>query len=133
MTPLSNEIRGVMSPSGFKEAAVFGIFTYIKVGLIAVCLIACAYLVWNYNHMKTVIAKQQIEIGNLKLTTDVLNKKQQTVDAFMAKKQVIQRRVVKEEGQVDATIDAGDATNVIKLFDPFRSHSPTEPNRKRAM
>jgi hypothetical protein len=109
------------------------ILTYIKLGLLAVCLIVCGYLYWNYNHMKTVIAKQQIEIGNLKLTTDVLTKKQQTVDAFMAKKQVIQRRIVKEESQVDATIDSGNAENVIRMFDPFRSHVPTEPRKRGAM
>ena len=129
MTPLSNEIRGALRPSGFKEAAVFGIFTYIKLGLIAVCLIVCSYLVWNYHHMQAKIVALQTEVANQKIKVGVLDEKQKAVDAFMARKQVIQRRVIKEGGQVDQTIEAGDATNVIKLFDPFRSHIPTEPKK----
>jgi hypothetical protein len=104
------------------------IFAYVKLGLIAVCIIACSYLVYHDQHMKSVIAKQQIEIGNLKTTTGVLTEKQKTVDDFMAEKQTVQRRVAKENTGVDASVSSGDVTNVIKLFDPFRS-LPTTPQK----
>jgi hypothetical protein len=133
MTPLSNEIRGALSPSGFKEAAVFGILTYIKLGLIAVCLIVCGYLVWNYKHMQFKIVTLQAEVASQKIKVNILDQKAKTVDAFMARKQKIQTRVVQEEQVVDEAVTGGDPANVIKLFDPYRSHVPTEPKKRGAL
>ena len=120
MIPLSNEIHGALLPVGFKESHMFGIFTYIKLGLIAVCLIACTYLVWNYKHMQNKIVALQAEVANQKIKVNILDQKQKTVDAFMARKQVIQRRVTSEYKTVDEAIEAGDGDRIIKLFDPFR-------------
>ena len=101
-----------------------GIFTYLKIGIIAILVIACSYLVWNYHHMENKIAAQKVEIDNLKLEQDVLTKKQKTFDDFMAKKTVVKRRVVHEEQQVDQTVDSGDVTRVLDRF-----HGLRQPNQ----
>jgi hypothetical protein len=104
-----------------------GIFTYIKIGIIAVLVIVCSYLVWNYHHMEAKIAAQKIQIDNLKLEQDVLKKKQQAFDEFMAKKSVVKRKVANEEQQVDQTVDSGDVTRIIDMFHRLRPNQIEPP------
>ena len=111
----SNRVRGVSPPGPPKEAQM-GIFTYIKIGIIAVLVIACSYLVWNYKHMEAKIADQKIQIDNLKLEQDVLKKKQKVFDDYLVKKGVIKKRVAHEEQQVDQTVDSGDINRVLDMF-----------------
>src|ERR1035437_7640770 len=93
-----------------------GIFTYIKIGLATVVLAICGYYVFNYEHMKTTIAAQQIQIDNLKLEQDILVKKQKVVDNYLIKRGVIKRRVADVEQQVDQTVDSGDVNRILDMF-----------------
>ena len=128
MAPFSNEIRGVFAaPLLPTKEARMGIFTYIKIGIIAILVIACSYLVWKYEHMKTKIAAQQTQIDNLKLEQDVLVKKQKTFDDYLVKKGVIKKRVIHEEQQVDQTVDSGDVTRVLDMFHGLRSDKIKPP------
>ena len=127
LNSISNEFRGVTGPPPPKGVVRMFIFTYIKIGIIAILVIACSYLVWNYEHMKTKIATQQAQIDNLKLEQDVLVKKQKTVDNYLVKKGVIKRRVFHEEQQVDQTVDSGDVTRVLNLFHGLRGPNQVEP------
>ena len=101
-----------------------GIFTYLKIGIIAVLVIACSYLVWNYHHMEAKIAAQKIQIDNLKLEQDVLIKRQKTIDDYLVKKGAIKRRVTHEEQRVDQTVDSGDVNRVLDMF-----HGLRQPNQ----
>ena len=104
-----------------------GIFTYLKIGLAVAILAVCGYYVFNYEHMKTKIAAQQIQIDNLKLKQDILIKRQKTIDDYLVKKGAIKRRVVHEEQQVDQTVDSGDVTRVLNLFHGLRGPNQVEP------
>ena len=97
-----------------------GIFTYLKLGLALVAVLVLSFLVWNYHHMKVVIAEQKIEIGNLQLGQKILEDKAQVVDEFMAKQSKIRKRVAQDEQAIDESVNSGDADRVIKQFDPYR-------------
>lgn len=97
------------------------IISYIKLGIIAILVIVCSYLVWNYHHMEAKIAAQKIQIDNLQLEQEVLAKKQKAFDMFMTQKVVVKRKVVHEEQQVDETVDSGDVGRIIDLFHGLRS------------
>lgn len=101
-----------------------GILTYIKIGIIAVLVISCSYLVWNYRHMQTKIAAQQMEIANLKLGQEVLDKKQQKFDAFMAESSKVQRRVKNEQSQIDKEVGIVDDPGLQQLYDRYRRVRP---------
>ena len=105
-----------------------GIFTYLKIGIIAVLVIACSYLVWNYKHMKTKITAQQIQIDNLKVEQDVLIKKQKTFDDYLVRKGVIKKRVTHEEQQVDQTVDSGDVNRILDMFHQLRQPNQVSPS-----
>ena len=104
-----------------------GIFTYLKIGIIAVLVIACSYLVWNYHHMEAKIAAQKIQIDNLKLEQDILVKKQKVVDNYLIKRGVIKRRVADVEQKVDETVDTGDVTRILNMFHGLRSDKIKPP------
>ena len=104
-----------------------GIFTYIKIGIIAVLVIACSYLVWNYHQMEAKIAAQKIQIDNLQLKQNILIKRQKTIDDYLVKKGAIKRRVVHEEQQVDQTVDSGDVNRVLDMFHGLRSDKIKPP------
>ena len=104
-----------------------GIFTYLKIGIIAVLVIACSYLVWNYHHMEAKIAAQKIQIDNLKLEQDILVKKQKVVDNYLIKRGVIKRRVADVEQKVDETVDTGDVTRILDMFHGLRSDKIKSP------
>ena len=93
-----------------------GIFTYIKIGIIAVLVIACSYLVWNYQHMKTKIAGLEQQVVELKLKADIIEKAQKATDAFLAKKTLVQRKVTSEKTEIDQTVQAGDNAHLRELF-----------------
>ena len=131
LNSISNEFRGVTGPPPPKGVVRMFIFTYIKIGIIAILVIACSYLVWKYEHMKTKIAAQQTQIDNLKLEQDVLVKKQKTFDDYLVKKGVIKKRVIHEEQQVDQTVDSGDVTRVLNLFHGLRSDKIKPPSDGR--
>ena len=119
----SNRVRGVSPPEPPKEAQM-GIFTYLKIGLAVAILAVCGYYVFNYEHMKTKIAAQQIQIDNLKLEQDILVKRQKTIDDYLVKKGAIKKRVTHEEQQVDQTVDSGDVNRVLDMF-----HGLRQPNQ----
>ena len=127
LNSISNELRGVTGPPPPKGVVRMFIFTYIKIGIIAILVIACSYLVWNYEHMKTKIAAQQTQIDNLKLEQDVLIKRQKTIDDYLVKKGAIKRRVVHEEQQVDQATDSGDVNRVLDMFHGLRQPNQTVP------
>lgn len=102
-----------------------GIFTYIKIGFAVAVLSVCGYYVWNYHHMASKIAAQQIEIQNLKLEQKVLADKQKAFDEFMAKKSVVKRRVANVEQKVDEDVDSGDVNRIVDMF--HRLRGPNQP------
>ena len=113
----SNEIRGVFTaPLVSPKETRMGIFTYLKIGAAVVILAVCGYYIFNYEHMKTKIAAQQIQIDNLKLEQDVLAKKQKTFDDYLVKKGVIKKRVNHEEQKIDQTVDSGDVNHILDMF-----------------
>ena len=122
----SNRVRGVSPPEPPKEAQM-GIFTYLKIGLAVAILAVCGYYVFNYEHMKTKIAAQQIQIDNLKLEQDILVKKQKVVDNYLIKRGVIKRRVADVEQKVDETVDTGDVTRILDMFHGLRSDKIKSP------
>jgi hypothetical protein len=104
-----------------------GIFTYIKIGLAVVIISVCGYYVWNYHHMASKIAAQQIQIDNFKLELGVLADKQKAFDEFMAKKTVVKRRVASVEQEVDQDIESGDVTRILDMFHGLRGSNQTQP------
>ena len=99
---------------------MFGIFTYIKIGLAVAVFAVLGFYVWNYHHMKAVIEKQQIEIANLKVEQEVQSKKQAAFDAFMAKKPVIQRRVIHEKEQINKEVLTDNDADLRALYERYR-------------
>ena len=99
-----------------------GIFTYIKIGLAVVVLSILGFYIANYHMMKTKILAQQTQINNLKLEQEVQAKKQKTFDDFMAKKTGVKRKVVREQQHIEETVNTGDDSQIIDLFDVYRFH-----------
>jgi hypothetical protein len=97
-----------------------GIFTYIKIGLAVAVFAILGYFVYEYKHMQTVIAKQQDQIANLKVEQEVQSKKQEAFDAFMAKKPVIQRRVIHEKAQIDKEVLTDNDADLRALYERYR-------------
>ncbi len=116
-----------------------GYFEMVKIAgvaiVMAVILGVCGHYVYNYEHNQSVIAKQQQQIEELQAEKDVQKKKNDAFEAFMAKKPVIQRRVVKDEAAEDAAIQSGDVTRVLDAFhrlQPVPSGSPPDGGSGRA-
>jgi len=99
-----------------------GIFTYIKIGIIAALVIVCAYLVWNYEHMKTVIAAQQDKIGGLELGQKDLIAKQEKFDKFMTATTKVKGRVANERKQITQEVTTVPDSGMDALYDQFRLH-----------
>ena len=94
--------------------------TYLKIGAAVILLGIAGYFYWNYQHMQTVIAKQQIEIDNLKLVQGVLEEKQAAVDAYIAKREDIRKKVAYEQKQIDKEVATVDDTGLDGLYDRYR-------------
>ena len=98
---------------------MFGIFTYLKIGLAVAVLAVCGYYVFNYHHMQAKIVAQQAQIDSLKLEQEVQGKKQKAFDDYMAKRPIIQRRVQSEKAQINKEVDTADDAGMRALYDHF--------------
>ena len=98
-----------------------GILSYVKIGLAVAVFLILGYFVYDYKHMQTVIKDQQTQIDNLKVEQEVQKKKQDAFDAFMAKKPIIQRRVIHEKEQIDQTVNTADDAGLRALYDKYRA------------
>lgn len=101
----------------------FGFLTYIKIGLAVVVLAVCGYFVYEYKHMATVIAKQQVEINNLHVEQDVQAKKQLAFDEALAEQAKIKTRVVYEkqsQQRIVALPGPADNADLRALYDHYR-------------
>ena len=101
-----------------------GIFDYIKIGVVAVLVIACVYLVWNYQHMKTVIATQQDQIQGLQLGAQVLAAEQDKFKKFMAKRTTAVKRVTNEQDEIRQSEATGNDADLDSRFDRFYGMQP---------
>lgn len=115
-----------------------GIFTYIKIGIIAALVIVCSYLVWNYKHMESVIAKQQDKIGGLELGQKDLKDKQKKYDDFMDATTKAKGRVANVRKQVTQDVTTVPDSGMDALYDQFRLHPgsevrPATPGGKRRL
>ena len=108
-----------------------GILSYVKIGLAVAVFVVLGFLVWNYHHMKSVIADQQAQIANLKVEQEVQAKKQAAFDAFMAKKPVIQRRVQSEKAQIDKEVGTADDAGLRALYDHYRTNGVRQDSQVR--
>ena len=103
------------------------IFTYAKIAVIVAIIAVCGYFVINYKHMQHKIAAQEIEIANLNLEKDVLEKKNKALEEFTAKKTVIKGKVVYVERQVDQDVASGDVARVLDMFHKLQSNKIQPP------
>ena len=126
----SNRVR-VVSPPAPPQGGTMGIFTYVKIGLAVAVFVVLGFLVWNYHHMKSVIADQQAQIANLKVEQEVQAKKQAAFDAFMAKRPVIQRRVQNEKAQIDKEVGTADDAGLRALYDRYRTSGVRQDTQVR--
>jgi DUF917 family protein len=104
----------------------FGIFTYLKIAGALVVAGVLAFFIINYHHRGAVIEKQKIEIANLNLEKEVMEKKNKALEDFLAKKTVIKGKVVYVERQVDETVASGDIARILDMFHRLQ-HNQTQP------
>lgn len=101
-----------------------GYLTMIKYGAVLLVLLVIGgtvgSYVWEYHHRGVVIEQQKTEIANLKVEKEILVKKQQAYDSFMAKKPVIQKRVTNEKAQIDKEVDTVDDAGLRALYDHYK-------------
>jgi Tfp pilus assembly protein PilN len=76
------------------------IISYIKIGLAVLVLAALGYLIWNYQHMKTVIAEQKDQIATLQLGQQILAEEQKQFKQFMAKRTTATKKVTNEQDAI---------------------------------
>jgi hypothetical protein len=96
-----------------------GIFDYIKIGIIAALVIVCGYLIWNYQHMKTVIATQQDQIASLELGQQVLANEQDKFKKFMAARSTVARKVTNEQDEIRQSEAASNDADLDRRFERF--------------
>ncbi len=102
---------------------ILGIFDYIKIGIVAILIVVVGYLVWNYQHLKGVVAAQKTEIASLKEVQGVLTSKADKVDKFMAQMNQAKRKVANVEDKVDKVPSVPDSVGdalVLDLLKPYR-------------
>ena len=101
-----------------------GIFTYIKIGIIAVIVVVCGYLVYNYNHMQTTIADLKKENASFKSQLKVVADKQKNFDSYIKGGQVIQRKVKSDvqtnKDVVESSVKSGDPAPVLERLHGFQ-------------
>lgn len=102
--------------------------TYLKIGAAVFLLGICSFYVWNYHHLQSKVAAQKIEIDNLKLVQGVLEKKQEAVDAYIAKREDIRKRVNYEQKQIDKDVATVDDTGLAGLYDRYRVRQASPGN-----
>ncbi len=88
-----------------------GIFTYIKLGGIALLLIGAAYITWNYEHMRAKIATQEVQIAE-----------QKKVIQWYEKAAKIDKETQEVHNEIDKAADAGDSAKLRTLFDRLLRH-----------
>jgi len=115
-----SEVQVTIGPAPPSEGKMFGILTYVKIGLVVVVLSVCGYYVWNYHHMQAKIVAQQAQIDSLKLEQEVQGKKQKAFDDYMAKRPIIQRRVQSEKAQINKEVDTADDSGLRALYEHYR-------------
>ncbi len=99
-------------------------FLFSKIGAYVVGAVLIAALIgggyWYVKHQQKKIADLQSEVANLKLGQEVLDKKQQKFDDFMAKSTQIKRRVSNERKEIDKDVGSVDDTGLQHLYDRYR-------------
>lgn len=103
-----------------------GVLTYIKIIGVVTILGVCSLYIYNYHHMKTVIANQQIEIDNLKTIQDVFIEKQKAFDEYIIKREQIRKRVANEQRVIDKEVSAATNDGLGKLYDRYRVRTKSE-------
>ena len=103
-----------------------GIFTYLKIAGVVIILGVCSFYVYNYHHMKTVIANQQLEIDNLKTIQGILQEKQKVFDEYITKREQIRKRVANEQRAIDKEVSNTTDDGLGKLYDRYRVRTKGE-------
>lgn len=88
-----------------------GVFTYIKLGALAVALIAVGYFYLDYQHTKKVNETQKYQIEQLE-AAEKYYKAQPKIDAHTKEMQ----------NEVKKAVGAGDLDRVKWLYDQLRKH-----------
>jgi hypothetical protein len=96
-----------------------GVFDYIKIGIVAALVIVCGYLVWNYQHMKTVIATQKDQIASLELGQQILANEQDKFKKFMAARSTVARKVTNEQDKIRQSEATGNDADLDSRFEHF--------------
>ena len=91
-----------------------GIFTYIKIGAVAVALIVCSYFIWNYQHLQKVNAAQKIQIESLQEAT-----------AYYEKQPAIDQKTAEVNDEIKKAVELGDVERVRELYRKLREHQRT--------
>src|SRR5574343_257028 len=110
------------------------ILTYFKIAGVLVVVLTIGYLTWNYQHMKTVIEKQQIEIKNIQLSVEVIEKARAATQRYLDTKTQVQRRTVRDKAKIDSMVETANDNALRDLFIRSGMLSPSKdgptPDRK---
>jgi hypothetical protein len=97
-----------------------GIFDTIKIAVIGVLVIVCAYLVWNYKHMQKEIATYKQEIASVKSQLKIVVNKQKNYDNYIKGGQAIQRKVTVERDSNQAAIQSGNPDAMLERLHSYQ-------------
>ena len=99
-----------------------GIFTYLKIGAIAIVVAVAGYFVWNYEHMQTKIAGLEQKVQSLETETSILKEAQAATQKYLKEQTAIQRRVANERTQIIEKVDTATDTELESMYDRYRLH-----------
>ena len=98
------------------------IFTYAKIAGALVIAAVIGFYVWNYHHMQSKIAAQQIEIGNLKVQKDVSAAVKETEAKVVTRTVYINRGEIASEKAIDEILSTRDVERILNLWNPYELH-----------
>ncbi len=91
-----------------------GILTYIKIGVAVLVLGVASYFVWNYQHMKSVLAAQKVQIEQL-----------QEANAYYEAQPEVDKKTQEVNDEIQKAVNGGDVERVRDLYKRLREHQRT--------
>jgi len=100
---------------------------YLVGAAIVAALVGGGY--WYVSHLRSQNADLKAQVAAYQLKAEILEKAAKAAEEFNKKKTTVQRRVVKEQSDVDQAVESGDLGNIV---DMYRKLGVQPPDRNAA-